>query len=70
MPGYSYVAVDQRGKEKRGKIDAENRDAVAQQLKKDGLFPVECFLPAVRQYHPGRCSDEGSPADDDGADRK
>lgn len=41
MPGYSYVAVDQRGKEKRGKIDAENRDAVAQQLKKDGLFPVE-----------------------------
>lgn len=41
MPGYSYVAVDQRGKEKKGKIDAENRDAVAQQLKKDGLFPVE-----------------------------
>ena len=32
MPGYSYVAVDQRGKEKRGKIDAENRDAVAQQI--------------------------------------
>ena len=41
MPGYSYVAVDQRGKEKRGKIDAETRDADAQQLKKDGLFPVE-----------------------------
>ena len=41
MPGYSYVAVDQRGKEKRGRIEAENRDAVSQQLKKDGLFPVE-----------------------------
>ena len=41
MPGYSYVAVDQRGKEKRGRIDAENREEVSQQLKKDGLFPVE-----------------------------
>ena len=41
MPGYSYVAVDQRGKEKRGRIEAENREAVSQQLKKDGLFPVE-----------------------------
>ena len=41
MPGYSYVAVDQRGKEKRGRMDAENRDEVSQQLKKDGLFPVE-----------------------------
>ena len=41
MPGYTYVAVDEKGKEKRGRMDAENRDAVSQQLKKDGLFPVE-----------------------------
>lgn len=41
MPGYTYIAVDQRGKEKRGRMDAENRDEVSQQLKKDGLFPVE-----------------------------
>lgn len=38
MPGYSYVAVDQRGKEKRGRIEAENRDAVSQQLKKTDFF--------------------------------
>ena len=38
MPGYTYVAVDEKGKEKRGRMDAENRDAVSQQLKKDGLF--------------------------------
>ena len=94
MPGYTYIAVDQKGKEKRGKMEAENRDEVSQQLKKDGLFPVEIkeqgvlnkdldfsigkkvkprdlsVLPAVCQHHTGRCSDEGSPADDDGADRK
>ena len=41
MPGYTYIAVDPKGKEKRGKMEAENRDEVSQQLKKDGLFPVE-----------------------------
>ena len=41
MPGYTYIAVDQKGKEKRGKMEAENQDEVSQQLKKDGLFPVE-----------------------------
>ena len=41
MSGYTYIAVDQKGKEKRGKMEAENRDEVSQQLKKDGLFPVE-----------------------------
>ena len=41
MPGYTYIAVDQKGKEKRCKMEAENRDEVSQQLKKDGLFPVE-----------------------------
>ena len=45
MPGYTYVAVNEKGKEKRGRMDAENRDAVSQQLKKDGLFPVEIRRP-------------------------
>lgn len=40
MPGYSYVAVDKRGKEKRGRMEADNREKVSEQLKKDGLFPV------------------------------
>ena len=80
MPGYTYVAVDEKGKEKRGRMDAENRDAVSQQLKKDGLFPVEikesqatrlkCVLPAVRQHYAGRRAHERSTADDDRADRK
>lgn len=44
MPGYTYVAVNEKGKEKRGRMDAENRDAVSQQLKKDGLFKEQGAL--------------------------
>ena len=40
MPGYSYVAVDRKGKEKRGRMEADNREKVSEQLKKDGLVPV------------------------------
>ena len=52
MPGYTYVAVDEKGKEKRGRMDAENRDAVSQQLKKDGLFPVAAaaFIMTVGKF--------------------
>ena len=41
MPGYTYVAVDKNGREKRGRIEAQSSEEVSQQLKKDGLFPVE-----------------------------
>ena len=30
----------------------------------------QCILPSVRQHHPGRCPDEGSPADAFRTDRK
>ena len=26
MPGFTYVAVDKRGKEKRGSIEADNKE--------------------------------------------
>ena len=40
MPGFSYVAVDQAGKEIKGSIDAENRERVAETLRRDGLLPL------------------------------
>lgn len=40
MPGFSYVAVDKKGKEKRGHIETESRDKVTEILKNDGLIPV------------------------------
>lgn len=40
MPGFSYVAVDKRGKEKRGSLEAETRERALEQLKAEGLIPV------------------------------
>lgn len=36
MPGYFYIVADKAGKEKRGKTEANNRDAAKELLKKDG----------------------------------
>ena len=40
MPGFSYVAVDKRGKEKRGSLEAETRERALEQLKAEELIPV------------------------------
>ena len=40
MPVFSYVAVDKRGKEKRGSLEAETRERALEQLKAEGLIPV------------------------------
>lgn len=40
MPGFSYVAVDKNGREKRGNIEAENREKVTEILKGQGLLPL------------------------------
>ena len=40
MPGFSYVAVDKRGKEKRGSLEAETRERALEQLKAESLIPV------------------------------
>ena len=36
MPGYFYIVADKSGKEKRGKMEANNKDAAKELLKKDG----------------------------------
>jgi type IV pilus assembly protein PilC len=41
MPGYSYVAIDRKGKEKKGSIEAQDKAKAAELLKNDGLLPVE-----------------------------
>lgn len=40
MPGYSYVAVDRNGKEKRGSLEADTREKALKALKGEGLIPV------------------------------
>ena len=70
MPGFSYVAVDKKGKEKRGSIEADTREKVVDILKNDGLIPVSVkeqgalnILSPVCQHYPGGCADERSLAD-------
>ena len=45
MPGFTYVAVDKKGKEKKGNIEADTREKVIDILKNDGLirFEKNCF---------------------------
>ena len=36
MPGYFYIVADKSGKEKRGKVEAANKESAKEFLKKDG----------------------------------
>jgi len=40
METFSYNAVSVTGKEKKGSVEAENKEAVARQLKTDGYTPI------------------------------
>lgn len=40
MAGYEYVAVDKAGKQKKGKMEAQNEDRVKEFLKNEGLIPI------------------------------
>ena len=40
MPIFQYTAMDSAGKEKKGKLEAENEQAVGAALKEQGMFPT------------------------------
>ena len=40
MPIFQYTAMDSAGKEKKGRLEAENENSVASALKEQGLFPT------------------------------
>jgi type IV pilus assembly protein PilC len=40
MPRFNYTAMDGRGKEQKGKIEAESEQEAVAQLKQKGLFPT------------------------------
>lgn len=40
MAGFVYTAVDRQGREKRGKVDAPDRDRAIELIKGDNLLPV------------------------------
>ena len=40
MPSFKYVAYGKDGKEIKGSIEAESKDAAMAQIKADGLIPT------------------------------
>lgn len=40
MPSFAYVAIDERGRETRGSINAENQRAATTRVREMGLFPT------------------------------
>ena len=40
MPGFSYVAVDKQGKERKGSVEAADKDKAFAALKAEGLMPL------------------------------
>ncbi len=40
MPGYLYVAADKTGKEKRGRIEASDKERALEMIKSDGYTPI------------------------------
>ena len=40
MAIFQYTAMDSAGKEKKGKMDAEDEQAVGAALKEQGMFPT------------------------------
>ena len=40
MPQYAYTAMDSKGKEQKGRINADNEAAAVAELKQKGLFPT------------------------------
>lgn len=42
MPSFAYTVVDKQGKQNKGSLDADTRDAAMAELKKAGSLVVEC----------------------------
>lgn len=46
MPVFNYTAMDAKGREQKGKINAPNEEAVANELRRKGMFPTSIRMAA------------------------
>ncbi len=47
MPTFQYTAIDQTGKQKKGKIEAGDQQKAEKALKAEGLVPVKVTTPSI-----------------------
>jgi len=60
MPAYEYKALDSRGKQKQGVVEADAPRAVRQQLRERGLTPLAVEPAAEKQTRSNPLSSRGS----------
>lgn len=48
MAVYEYVALDEKGRKRKGYVDAMGVAAVRQKLREEGIYPVE-INPAAKK---------------------
>ena len=60
MPAYEYKALDSRGKQKHGVVEADAPRAVRQQLRERGLTPLAVEPAAEKQARSNPLSSRGS----------
>ena len=65
MAIFQYTAMDSNGKEKKGKMDAENDQAVGSALKEQGMFPTS--IKEIKSAGGGKKNSGGAKAKSGGA---
>ena len=60
MPVYNYTAMDAKGREQKGKINAPNEEAVANELRRKGMFPTSIRMAAKSKTATKKKSGGGS----------
>jgi type IV pilus assembly protein PilC len=60
MPKYSYVAMDQRGKETKGTLEVATQNEAITRVKEMGFFPTK--IVEVDKEKPDKKADKGKPA--------
>ena len=54
MPVFNYTAMDAKGREQKGKINAPNEEAVANELRRKGMFPTSIRMAAKTKAAAGK----------------
>ena len=53
MPKYTYVALDARGAETRGEIEADNQTTALSRIREKGMFPTSVNEVTAAYARPG-----------------
>ena len=54
MPKFKYTAMDSRGVESQGEVDADNQTAALSKIREKGLFPTNVVDATAAAAKPGK----------------